>query len=516
MRETISSIPMGDIPSPEIPLKKNINGENYTVASLRLPVEVKHDENGNAVAKPTIGGMASAVDKSLGSLKGTKKATWIGWDGNGNGESGGLEEALRTASKEKSFNMVALPLSEAEVKNFYKGYTNDVLWPLFHGFTDLTHTENDQYWPTYQEVNKRYARTIAENTDAESFIWVQDYHLMLTAKYLRELNDNHTAGFFLHIPFPPQQTFAHLPTEQRTALVDGLLSYDLVGFHTPTDVNHFIDTVRATVPDAEIEYPNENTRRIIRTEIDETGKKLRRITHAEAHPIGIDAEELSKQANTPKIIHEAQQIRNKYPGQKLLFDASRADYTKGIPDGILALETAIEKYPDIITDNVTFIQVMAPSRGGIEAYDTLWQDVIDLSNRVNKTHGKKDWKPIDLQTTGLNTEQMRAHLKAADVGYVKTLIDGFNLVAPEFITVTDNGVLILGERAGAATLLKNSALLVDPTDHEQTADAIKRAITMSDAEKMARLIEGKRTVIENNIHTWAKNYTESLRRMKAI
>lgn len=500
----------------EQPVNQAQNGENYTVASLRLPVEVKQDESGNPVAKPTIGGMASAVDKSLGSLQGTERAKWIGWHGNGNGESGGLEEALMTASREKSFDMISLNLTEDEVRNFYKGYTNDVLWPLFHGFTNLVHTENRAYWPTYQNVNQRYAETIANNADPESFIWVQDYHLMLTAKYLKEIKSQHTTGFFLHIPFPPQQTFAYLPPEQREALVDGLLHYDLVGFHTPRDVNHFIDTVRATIPDAEIEYPNETTRRIVRTVTREDGEKVRLVTHAEAHPIGIDAQELNRQANTPQVIQEAQRIRDMYPEQQLLFDASRADYTKGIPDGILALETAIEKYPDIIKNNVTFIQVMAPSRGGIQAYDSLWQEVLDLSNRVNTTHGDKTWKPIDLKTVGLNGEQMKAHLKAADVGYVKTLIDGFNLVAPEYVTASDDGVLILGEKAGAATILRNGALLVDPTDHEQTADAIKRGVTMPQAERIARLTEMKRSVAANNIHRWAKNYTESLRRIRAI
>jgi len=340
--------------------------------------------------------------------------------------------------------------------------------------------------------------------------------LMLVGKGLKSINQQNKVGFFLHIPFPRQQHFGILPENQRKALIEGLLSYDLVGFHTSSDVNHFLDSVRATDPHADIEYPNKHTRRVVSYTTDENGKRVSRVTIVEPHPIGIDAKELKRQGDQPHVAEEANRIRENLPGQQILFDASRADYTKGIPDGMLALETAIEKYPDLIKDHVTFIQVMAPSRKGIPAYDKLWQDVINLAERVNTSHGSQTWKPVDLRTNGLNADGMRAHLRAAHVGYVKTLIDGWNLVAPEYITLAPpDGVLVLGKNAGAASLLKNAALLIDPTDHEATADTLQRALTMPQIQKDAMRQEGLRVVDSHNIHKWARDYWNAMRSIRA-
>src|SRR5437667_8342600 len=286
------------------------------------------------------GGLVSALAPVLRGRGGT----WIGWPG----VAGDIPNALfAEATRDAGYEVVPVALSEAERDEFYYGYSNEVIWPLFHDLQNFCHFE-PTFWETYKVVNERYAEAIARHCEPEDFIWVHDYHLMYVAQALRERGVHAALTFFLHIPFPPFDIFTKLPRQQR--LLRALLQFDLLGFQTRRDLSNFLQCVRRVMSDAEV-LPSSGLQRI---------RSSRRAIRAGSFPIGIDFDSFEHGAKSETVEQRAQRLRVTFPGCQLILGSDRLDYSKGIPERLRAFRTALERHPEL-RGRVILIQVVVPS-----------------------------------------------------------------------------------------------------------------------------------------------------------
>jgi alpha,alpha-trehalose-phosphate synthase [UDP-forming] len=457
------------------------------VVSNRLPFALDSTGEDLWTVTPAAGGLVSAVEPVLRERGGI----WIGWPGTaGDIPKRPLAEATRGAG----YKVVPVALSETERDEFYYGYSNDVIWPLFHDLQNFCNFE-PAYWETYKAVNERYADAIADCTQADDFVWVHDYHLMYVGQALRERGLRAALTFFLHIPFPPYDIFSKLPQQQR--LLRALLQFDLLGFQTRRDVRNFLGCVRRVMSDARV-VPRRELQ-LVRFE-----KREIRLGH---FPIGIDFESFEKGAMSDAVARRSHQLRAAFPDCQLILGVDRLDYSKGIPERLRAYRDALERYPEL-RGRVVLIQVVVPSRVEIPRYHEFKQRIDRLVGDINGRFSTSTWLPVQYHFRSLQREDLLAHYRGCDIAFVTPLKDGMNLVAKEYCAcrVDQNGVLILSHFAGAAEQLKSGALLVNPYDVEEVADTILSAFRMSDAERTARMKRMRRVVREENVFWWVDSF----------
>jgi len=392
---------------------------------------------------------------------------------------------------------VPVALSETERDEFYYGYSNEVIWPLFHDLQNFCNFE-PAYWQTYKEVNNRYADAIARCAQPDDFIWVHDYHLMYVAEALRERGvspDLSRLTFFLHIPFPPYDIFSKLPQQQR--LLRALLQFDLVGFQTRRDVRNFIQCVRRVMSEAKVLSRREL--QLIRFEDHEI-----RVGY---FPIGIDFDSFEKSARSDSVEQRAQRLRATFPGCQLILGSDRLDYSKGIPERLRAFRTALERYPEL-SGRVVLIQIVVPSRVEIPRYHEFKQRIDRLVGDINGRFSSSTWLPVQYHFRCLDREDLLAHYRGCDIAFVTPLKDGMNLVAKEYCAcrIDNDGVLILSQFAGAAEQLKPGALLVNPYDIEEMADTILKAFRMSQVERSGRMKRMRHVVRKENVFWWVDSF----------
>src|SRR5258708_25969856 len=453
------------------------------MVSNRLPFAV--DSTGAALwtVTPGVGGLVSAVEPVLGERGGT----WIGWPGiAGKIPQGPLAEATRDAG----YNVVPVALSETERNEFYYGYSNEVIWPLFHDLQNFCNFE-PAYWQAYKQVNERYADAIIRNARPDDFIWVHDYHLMYVAQALRERSaptKRSALTFFLHIPFPPYDIFSKLPQQQR--LLHALLQFDLLGFQARRDVRNFLQCVRRVMLDAKI-IPRRDLQ-LIRFE-----KREIRVGH---FPIGIDFDSFEKGARSDSIAKKSQQLRDTFSDCQLILGSDRLDYSKGIPERLRAFRTALERHSEL-RGRVVLMQVVVPSRVEIPRYHEFKQRIDRLVGDINGRFSTNTWLPVQYHFRCLERDDLLAHYRACDIAFITPLKDGMNLVAKEYCAcrTDEDGALILSQFAGAAEQLKPDALLVNPYDVELMADTIVKAFRMTLAERTARMKRMRRMVRKENV-----------------
>ncbi|PYJ90776.1 MAG: trehalose-6-phosphate synthase [Verrucomicrobia bacterium] len=436
------------------------------VVSNRLPFALDSTGEDLWTVTPAVGGLVSAIEPVLRERGGT----WIGWPGIA-GEIPG--EPLAEATRNAGYKVVPVALSETERDEFYYGYSNEVIWPLFHDLQNFCNFE-PAYWQAYKEVNERYADAIGRSAQPDDFIWVHDYHL------------------------------SKLPQQQR--LLQALLQFDLVGFQTRRDVRNFIQCVRRVMLDAKI-IPRRDLQ-LIRFE-----KREIRVGH---FPIGIDFDSFENGARSDTVEQRAQRLRDTFPGCQLILGSDRLDYSKGIPERLRAFRTALERHPEL-RGRVVLIQVVVPSRVEIPRYHQFKQRIDRLVGDINGRFSTSTWLPVQYHFRCLERDDLLAHYRGCDIAFVTPLKDGMNLVAKEYCAcrIENDGVLILSQFAGAAEQLKPGALLVNPYDIEQMADTILEAFRMNEAERSARMKRMRHMVRKENVFWWVDSFLKSAAKLTA-
>jgi trehalose 6-phosphate synthase/phosphatase len=454
------------------------------IVANRLPVTVQVTESGVEVQKSP-GGLATGLLRSHEQSGGL----WIGWSGAP--EQLTSEQQAQLDEQLAGMRLVGVPLTHDQVTRYYEGFSNGVLWPLFHYLVDQVplHVRD---WEPYVEVNQLFAERVAEQYEPGDLIWVHDYQLLLLPELLRRRLPDARIGFFLHIPFPSEELFRTLPERER--LLRGILGADLVGFHTPAYLRHFAASLTQLLG--------------VTVDIDRA-QLLDREVRLGVFPMGIDAASFNALAREPGVAAEAESLRGT-DGQKLLVGVDRLDYTKGIPRRLLAYERMLQTHPDL-QERVRLIQVAVPSRTGVEAYQEFRSLVEGLVGRINGDFGTPRWVPVHYIYRAMSEPELVALYRAADVMLVTPLRDGMNLVAKEFVAsrIDGDGVLVLSEFAGASWELAE-AIQVNPYHVEATAESYYRALTMPAEERRARLIPLRSRVETYDVHHWAKTFLEQL------
>lgn len=455
------------------------------VAANRLPIALTRGENGAFHVERGSGGLVSALLPVLRDRGGT----WVGWPGF-SGEAD-IEALLEEATRQAGYRFKPVMFTEEELKKFYHGFSNEIIWPLFHDLQSLCNFD-PSYWSVYQNINRRYAEVLRRNSVRGDFIWVHDYHLMNVALELRHLGTQTKLAFFLHTPFPPLDIFIKLPW--RFQLLRALLEYDLIGFQTLRDQRNFIHCVRTLMKDVAVR---------------EKGQLLNlrdseRDIRIGSFPIGIDFNAYVKGATTPDVVKRVQELHTLLPNRQLILGVDRLDYTKGIPQRLEAFRNALTRHPEL-HNRVTLIQVVIPSREDIPQYYELKTRIERLVGEINGQFTQPGgWVPIHYVFRSLENVDLLAYYRAAEIALVTPLKDGMNLVAKEYCacSIEEDGVLILSEFAGAAAQLQRGALLVNPYDIEGVADTIYRAYKMNKAERRPGMRRLRRAIREQDIFGW--------------
>jgi trehalose 6-phosphate synthase/phosphatase len=455
------------------------------IASNRLPVTVRTTVTGGWELQASVGGLATGlagVHEHSGGL-------WIGWPGKLDGLSSSARQEVDAELEAR--RLAPVDLDPEVARRFYEGYSNGVLWPLFHSLLDALPDEQD--FEAYGLANERFADVICAAWRAGDSIWIHDYHLMLLPALLRERLPDAHIGFFLHIPFPASPLLRVLP--QRERLLEGLLGADLIGFHTPSYVRHFAASILRCLG--------------VDLAVDRVRWKGREV-HVGTFPMGIDARAFSSLSDERAVARQARRLRR--GGSAVMVGIDRLDYTKGIQRRLLALQQLLRVHPEW-RGKVRLIQVAVPSRTSVHAYRKLRQAIDALVGEIQGTFGTPDWVPVNYLYRGLSPSEVTALYRAADVALVTPIRDGMNLVAKEFVASRndEDGVLILSEFAGASGELAE-ALMVNPFDIEATAEACHRALTMSRDERRTRMRALRRRVFDHDVQHWAKSFLDALER----
>lgn len=462
------------------------------VVSNRLPVTITPTDGpeGGPRIRPSSGGLVTA----LGPVLGERGGEWIGWLG-AVAEPPGADE-LDGLQRELGYRLRPVSLTQAELEGYYHGFSNEVLWPLLHDFIGHCNFDPD-YWPIYQEVNRRFAREVAAAASPEHYVWIHDYQLMLVGRELSRLGARHEQGFFLHVPFPAPDMFAKLPWRQQ--VLEALLEHDLVGFQAPRDQHNFLDCVRQRVPGATTEQAGAERARVRLPD----GRTLLTGTF----PISIDYDGFVHRSVENPVSEGVARVRANLPGLTLLLGLDRLDYSKGIPQRLLALGNALERYPEL-HGRVSLLQVVIPSRTLVDDYRTLKDEIDRLVGKINGQHARAGWTPIHYLFRSLDDTELLAYYRVCEVALITPLKDGMNLVCKEYCacSLEDDGVLVLSEMAGAAVELGDGALIVNPFDILQVADAIHQAVTMPEDEKLERMRRLRTIVREHDVHAWVEGY----------
>jgi len=461
------------------------------VVSNRLPAALRK-ERGTWTVKGGAGGLVTALAPVLKNRGGV----WIGWSGSSDPDVD-VDGLLSDFSSEAGYDLHTVPLTKDEVDGYYFGFSNEIIWPLFHDLQ--TRCKFDPlYWRTYLDVNFKFAEMVARLTTPDDYVWIQDYHLMHQAFFLKSMGVRRKTGFFLHIPFPPPDIFMKLPW--RWKLIQALTEFDLVGFQTLQDRKNFSGCLQKLMPEAKVEG-----RGAVVT-IDMGNRKFR----LGAFPISIDFNQFSQMAERPSVVQKAFDLKEALRHRKIILGVDRLDYTKGIPERIRSFQTLLRRFPDL-KGRVNFIQIAVPSREEVDEYKDLRTEIEQLVGRVNGEFSQPGWVPMHYHYRSLPHEELVAYYAAADIGLVTPLRDGMNLVAKEYCAcnISETGVLVLSEFAGAAAQLQKDAYLVNPYDMEGIAKAMHRALYWEKDECRTHMSKLRDHIRRNNIFWWVDSFLQA-------
>lgn len=462
------------------------------IIANRLPFTVVKTSEGLTL-KRSPGGLVSGIETFIKKSK-IEEYLWFGWPGTNLNKK--ETEELSKIIEENNLNCVGVSIPEKKLDKFYNGFCNKTLWPLFHNLPSMA-VYDKNFWQNYIEVNKIFLNAVLSKWKSEEdiYIWVHDYHLMLLPSMLREFLPDANIGFFLHIPFPPLETFAQLPW--RKEVLEGLLGADLVGFHTYEYTNNFIHSVSKVLG---LEH---NMGTFIYND---------RVVKSDTFPMGIDYELFNSNIKDAK--ERSIGIKQALGNKKIIFSVDRLDYTKGIYNRLLAYEDFLNRRQDLRSKVVLILSVV-PSREGVEQYQRMKKQIEEKVSEINGRFGSIDWVPVLYHYRSLNLEELVAYYLASDVMLVTPIKDGMNLVAKEFVASRRDlkGVLVLSEFAGSAKEL-GEALLVNPNSIEELSRGIEVALEMPSEEQESRLKIMQERLRRYNIVKWGEEFIEALKRVK--
>ncbi|ACO33164.1 MULTISPECIES: trehalose-6-phosphate synthase [Acidobacterium] len=459
------------------------------IVSNRLPLSIKHDQ-GVAKARRSSGGLVTALLPILRD----KGGVWIGNAGTHEDEH--ATELLQQEARNEGFACVPIYVTEQEDRNFYEGFSNQVLWPLFHDFIGECRFE-PAYWEFYRKVNAKFADAVMSVYRGDQTLWVHDYQLMHVAAALRERGCKGRVAFFLHTPFPSYDVFAKLPW--RRDLLLSLLQYDLIGLQTERDTRNLVSCLRRLVPEAVMTSTHTAHHVMFQG---------RRIV-IQDFPISIDFEEFAQAAREPEVEERTRSIIARMGMGQMIFGVDRQDYTKGIPHRLRAYGALLRRRPDLV-GRVRLVQIVVPSRQNIPGYEALKARIEHLVASINGEFTQPGWVPIHYIHRSIPREELLALYRAANVALVTPLKDGMNLVAKEFCAtrIDDHGVLVLSEFAGAAAEMYRGALLVNPFDLEGVAGALEQALEMPLNQQQERMRKLRRFLKHANVHRWVNEFMQ--------
>ena len=466
------------------------------VASNRQPY-VHVLARGKVECRRGAGGVITALDPVMKACGGT----WVAvGDGDADRRVTGPDGTLAVPPEEPRYTLRRVWLTKEEEDAYYYGYSNEALWPLCHMVLNRPEFRKED-WDYYKQVNRRFADAVMEEVgDRKAFVWIQDYHLCLLPRYLKERAGSRLiVAHFWHIPWPAHETFRICP--QRREIIEGLLANDLIGFHTRYHCNNFMEVL-----DREIECKLDRERQSVTRGGHETLIR--------PYPISVDFEGLGRLADSSDCAALRDSLREEFglDGCAVIAGLDRIDYTKGIPERLLAVDRLLEKHPEL-KEKVVFLQMGHLSRIHIQRYKDLNDEINARIEEINWKHSTEGWSPIRLARRHLSLKEALALYRVADVCLVSSLHDGMNLVAKEFVSsrTDEQGVLVLSTFTGAARELVD-AVLINPYDREQTSDALHEALTMPPAERQRRMARLRGTVQVNNIFRWAGKIISELLR----
>ncbi|MBI4525340.1 MAG: bifunctional alpha,alpha-trehalose-phosphate synthase (UDP-forming)/trehalose-phosphatase [Deltaproteobacteria bacterium] len=469
-------------------------GRRLVVVSNRLPFNVSV-ENGRLRFHESAGGLVTGLAAYIESRKRaripSKDHVWVGWPGST--VEGDLRDLLRTEALAQ-FQSYPVFLSEKEMEHFYLGFCNKTLWPLFHYFTTFT-AYDENSWQQYKHVNQVFCETLSQLVRQDDLVWIHDYHLMLLPRLLKARMPELSIGFFLHIPFPSFEVFRLLPARWRREILEGVLGADLIGFHTYEYTHHFLQSV------LRILGHEHHMGQIVTSE---------KVVKVETFPMGIDFSSFVDAVDHPDIQQEAKTLRDTFPQIKIILSVDRLDYSKGIPNRLRGFEIFLEKNARY-HGKVVLLMVVVPSRIGVDQYDRMKRQIEELVGKINGRFGRIDWTPIVYQYRYVPFPSLVALYSVADICLVTPLRDGMNLVAKEYVATRKEGtgVLILSEMAGASKEL-GDALIVNPNNREEIAEAINEALGMGIEEQKKRNELMQRRLRRYNVMRWANDFVKDL------
>jgi trehalose 6-phosphate synthase len=446
----------------------------------------------NRVADPGEGQASGGLAVCLLDAMRDRGGLWFGWNGQIVAEE---REIAPSCVKHGRCTLMTMPLTERDHREFYLGFSNEVLWPIHHYRLDLARFTLEAA-EGYRRVNTRFADVLAPHLNRSDLIWVHDYHLIPLGAELRARGVGNEIGFFLHIPFPPPEVLTAVP--EYDWLVNGLLEYDLVGFQTAADHANFCRFV-CEILGGEITAPD--TLRV-------AGKYLK----AGVFPVGIDVESFVAMAHDPAARKRIQRKERNDKHRIYAIGVDRLDYSKGLPEKFRAFRRLLDSYPEN-SKPMTLIQVASPTRDDLEAYIDIRHELEAMTGKINGKFGDFDWTPLRYIYRSVARETLAVHYRASRIGLVTPLRDGMNLVAKEYIAAqdaADPGVLILSRFAGAAEDLLE-ALIVNPYDVDEVAHAMRRAIEMPRGERVERHRALMKRIRQHDACNWMKSFLRALR-----
>lgn len=457
------------------------------IVSYRLPFAFE-TTSGSTTLKASSGGLVTAM-KSLDFTGASEKPVWVGC----------ADFSRRTWEKHKhlvndDFEYVPVFLDRKIQQDFYNGFSNSVIWPLFHYFTTYVDYQEKDF-VAYQKANEAVSEAVSQLMKPQDIVWVHDYHFMGLPRLIREKKPDATIGFFLHIPFPSYELIRILPQKCKEYLLTGLLGADLVGFHTNDYNIHFLQSVQINLGVQhkiwKINYQN-------------------RLIQSDSFPVGINYSLYHDAYDNADVVEERAALKNAYKDNKIIFSVDRLDYTKGVMQRLDALEAFLRRYPEW-TERLTFILVVVPSRDEILKYGERKVMIEQAVGRINGKYGTLIWRPIVYRYGSVPFPQLLALYTACDVALITPIRDGMNLVAKEFVAARKDhqGVLILSEMTGAANEM-STALHINPMDENEVADKMKIALEMEPEEQARRIAIMQRRLKEYDVKKWAGSFVDCL------
>ena len=457
------------------------------IISNRLPVRIIERDNKYTYI-PSEGGLAtglSGVYKSGNSI-------WVGWPG----IDVPPDRQQEVIEELRELNLYPVFLTQEEINLYYEGFSNEVLWPIFHYMVTYANFE-ESYWESYKSVNQKFADATSKVMGKNDRIWVQDYQLMLLPGILRAKEPKSTIGFFNHIPFPSYEIFRLIPW--REELLNGVIGSDLIGFHTYDDVRHFISTATRLLPvKSSSNVLMENDRSVV----------------IEAFPMGIDSEKFENLPNQPEVIEEIKKLKVGREDIKVILSIDRLDYSKGILGRLKAFQLLLQEFPEYL-EKVELYMIVVPSRDTVPQYRNLREQIDQFVGNLNARYRTLNWSPINYFYRSFPIEVLSSLFSTAAICLVTPMRDGMNLVSKEYVASRTNndGVLILSEMAGASKELTD-ALIVNPNNLSDIKDAMVLALEMPLEEQNKRMLTMRAIVAKFNVNHWVNNFIIKLNEVK--